>query len=237
MAYSAMFAAFYALGRLIPFAQFVGAPGFVPFSDSFVLLYAILLGPLAGSLSAVLGTIISYFLGKAPIFLGLDFLTPLAGVLVAGLMLKRKRLVEILVAFLVLLMAFNLSPLSLPFVSVPVLGPVPWVWLHLVALCVLTSFILFARRPVSLEDSILKTAAKCGAAAFVGLLFEQLVGDILFEATFGLYSGEGISWWHGEWIVDFYVYPPEWIAFTVISVIIALPVYRLVARRLRPDLA
>jgi len=231
-----MFAAFYALGRLIPFSQFIGASGFVPISDSFILLYALLLGPVAGSLSAVLGTVISYFLGKAPIFLGLDFLTPFAGVLVASLMLRRRNLKAIFAAFLFLLVAFNLSPLSLPFVSLPVLGRVPWVWLHLVALATLAAYAILGKGPVSPEDPPWTTLAKCASSSFVGLLFQQLVGDLLFEATFGLYSGEGLSWWRGEWTVDFFAYPLEWISFTIISVIIAFPIYRLVSKRLRlPD--
>ena len=231
IAYSAMFAAFYSIGRIIPFSQFIGAAGFIPLSNSFILLYALLLGPVAGSLSAVLGTLISFFLGKAPIFLGLDFLTPLAGVLMAGLILRRRHLVALFASFLALLIVFNLSPLTSPLIAVPLLGPVPLTWLHLVALATLASYAFFGRSPISGKDPNREMLAKCGAASFVGLLFQQLVGDLLFEATFGLYGGEPLSWWAGEWTVDFYAYPWEWVAFTLISVAIAVPVYRLVSKR------
>ncbi|HVP22469.1 MAG TPA: ECF transporter S component [Conexivisphaerales archaeon] len=231
VAYSAMFAAFYALGRLIPFSQFIGASGFVPLSNSFILLYALLLGPVAGPLSAALGTIISYLLGKTPIFLGLDFLTPLAGVLVAGLMVRRRHLVAVLLGFALLLLAFNLSPITLVFVSVPLIGAVPWTWLHMVALAVLLLYIVVVRSPVSPTETLRRTVAKCGAAAFVGLLFQQLVGDLLFEATYGLYGRENLSFWYGTWRVDFLLYPWEWLSFAIISVVIAVPVYRVVSRR------
>jgi uncharacterized membrane protein len=228
--YSAMFAAFYALGRLIPFSQFIGASGFVPLSNSFILIYALLLGPIAGSLSAVLGTLISYFLGKPPIFLGLDFLTPLAGVMAAGFMLRRHHLPFLFVSFVALLIIFNLSPLTLPFVSVPFLGPIPWTWLHLVALATLLLYSFFGRTPVSSQDPSWRLLAKCGASSFVGLLLQQLVGDLLFEAVFGLY-GIGTISWAAIWTLDFYSYPWEWAAFTLISVALAVPIYRLVSKR------
>ena len=233
MAYSAMFAAFYALGRLIPFSQFIGASGFVPLSNSFILVYALLLGPVAGSLSAVIGTVISFFLGKAPIFLGLDFLTPLAGILVAGLMLRRRHLWAVFAAFALLLAVFNLSPLTLTYVSVPLLGAVPWTWLHLVALGTLAVYALLVRDPVSNSLPVPRLVVECGAASFVGLLFQQLVGDLLYEAVFGVYGVQGSAAWFASWRLDFFLYPWEWLSFTLISVIIAIPVFLLVSKRLR----
>jgi hypothetical protein len=100
-----------------------------------------------------------------------------------------------------------------------------------VALATLALYSLFGRSPISGSDPIWGMLAKCGVASFVGLLFQQLVGDLLFEATFGLYGGEPLSWWAGTWTLDFYSYPWEWVAFTLISVAIAVPVYRLVSRR------
>jgi hypothetical protein len=237
IAYSGTLAAFYAIGRIVPFSQLIGAAGFVPVSNSFSLLYSLLLGASAGSLSVTIGTVISYFMGKAPIFLGLDFLTPLTAVVVTSLVLKRRLLWLVAGAFAGLLVVFNLSPLTVPFISVPGVGLVPLTWLHLVALASLIAYSLVRAAPPSASDPTPRLVAKVGLASFVGLMMQQLVGSLLFEFVFGVYLGEGMQYWQATWTGSFFVYPIEWLALTAMSVIIAIPVYVLVSSRMALDRA
>jgi hypothetical protein len=131
LAYSAAFAAFYTVFRIVPISQLIGSSGFVPLSNALALTYALLLGPVAGSLSVVLGTLIAYFMGNPPVFLGLDFITPLTAVLTMSLMVRRKYLWPLAAVFFLLLIAFNLSPLTLAWISIPGLGvSFPLTWLH-----------------------------------------------------------------------------------------------------------
>jgi hypothetical protein len=230
---SAAFAALYAVFRIIPFSQLIGSAGTLPLSNALALTYALLLGPWAGSLSVVLGTIISYFIGKTPVFFGLDFLTPLAAVLTMGLMIRRKRLWTIFAAFALTLIGFNLMPMTTPFIFVPALSmSFPLTWLHMAALAVLLVYILASKEPLKPESPTNSLVRKGAAVAFVGLLFQQLVGSfVLFELILGAYAGViKATDWPAVWALSFFVYPTEWVVLTSLSVIIAVPVYRVIGR-------
>jgi hypothetical protein len=235
LAYSAAFAAFYTVFRIIPISQLIGSSGFVPLSNALALTYALLLGPVAGSLSVVLGTCIAYFMGNPPVFLGLDFITPLTAVLTMSLMVRRKCLWSITAVFILLLVAFNLSPLTVPWILVPLLGiSFPLTWLHFLALGTLVVYAAAPKLRLDTSSGLFRFTVVAGAVAFVGLLLQQLVGSfILYEGILGFYESGQLAWpliWTGM----FLVYPFEWIGLTMISVIIAVPVYRLVSKRIPP---
>ena len=238
LAYSAAFAGPFVIFRVVPISLLIGATGFVPLSNALALTYALLLGPAAGPTCVVLGTIIAYFFGNPPVFLGLDFLTPLTAVLSMSLMARRRHLVPLLAAFAALLVAFNLSPLTTPLISIPVVGiAFPLTWLHFVALGLL-AFYTFAVHVRPTPSSGLKELTLTAAAiAFVGLMLQQLVGSlVMFEGILGAYEGSiAPSGWAVIWQGMFVVYPFEWVGLTVISVLIAVPVYRIASKRFALD--
>jgi hypothetical protein len=234
LAYSAAFAALYTVFRIIPISQLIGSSGFVPLSNALALTYALLLGPLAGSLSVILGTVIGYFMGNSPVFLGLDFITPLTAVLAMSLMARRKFLWPLVAVFSVLLISFNLSPMTIPMISIPGLGvSFPLTWLHFLALGTLIVYALAEGVRPSPSSSLARLTLILGAIAFVGLLLQQLVGSfVLYEGILGAFEASIFPGdWAGIWTGMFAVYPFEWIGLTIISVVLAVPVYRLVSKR------
>jgi biotin transporter BioY len=74
IAITAIFAAIYAVFRIIPLGPMIGLSASFSLSDSLAPLFGIILGPYLGGLSVIIGTFSAMALGKAPIFLGLDFL-------------------------------------------------------------------------------------------------------------------------------------------------------------------
>jgi hypothetical protein len=234
LAYSAAFAALYTVFRIVPISQLIGSSGFVPLSNALALTYALVLGPIAGSLSVILGTVIAYFMGNTPIFLGLDFITPLTAVLAMSLMVRRKYLWPLVAVFSVLLVLFNLSPMTLSMIPIPGLGvSFPLTWLHFVALGILIVYAAASGTHPSPSSSLTRLSLVSWAVAFVGLLLQQLVGSfVMYEGILGLYEGSiSSSDWPGIWNAMFVLYPFEWISLTIASVLIAVPVYRLVSKR------
>jgi len=234
IARSAVLAVPYAILRLIPFAQLVGAPGVLPVSYSLTLLYVLLQGPWGAALSVLLGTFVSFALGQPPFFLGLDFVTPVCAVTVTGLLAQRRHQWTILLAFLALLTLFNISPMTTPFVPVPALGiSLPFSWLHTVALVVLVAYIIKGKGPLKASSSTRDLLTKGTAVTFVGLLFQQLVGSyFLFELLLGtLAKAIDPSSWPAIWTLSSYVYPLEWLSLTALAVALAVPALRAGADR------
>jgi hypothetical protein len=238
IATAAAFSALYALFRLVPVSLLIGAPGFIPLSNSLALAYALLLGPFAAPVSVVVGTIVGYSLGNPPIFLGLDFITPLTSVVAMGLMLRRKHLRLLTMAFAALLVVFNLSPMTTPMILIPgTASTFPLTWLHFVAIAVLAAYASLPGLRPSASAGIGRLALTLGSVAFVGLMLQQLVGSLaMFEGILGYVEGSiPPTGWPGIWEAAFFEYPIEWIGQTLLSVAIALPVYRLVSRRVVPS--
>lgn len=234
IAYAAVFAAPYVIFRVVPVSMLIGSSGFIPLSNALTLTYALLLGPVAGSISVVLGTVIAYSFGNPPIFLGLDFLTPLTAVLAMSLMARRKHLWVIIVAFAALLVAFNLSPMTLPFIYIPVVRVAfPLTWLHFIALAVLIAYTFATKARPTPSSGLRQLTLTTASIAFVGLLLQQLVGSyVLYEGILGAYEGSISSGdWAAIWRLTFLVYPFEWVSLTIVSVLIAVPVYGLVSKR------
>jgi hypothetical protein len=102
-------------------------------SDFLAPLYGIILGPYVGGLSIVIGTFLGMAMGKAPVFLGLDFLPAFVNAVAIGFLIKRKW-APVVVLNIILLLAFTLNPLTTLFI-----GPIPFIWLHIVAFLVLIS--------------------------------------------------------------------------------------------------
>jgi hypothetical protein len=90
IAFLIVFSALYAALRPVPLGPMIGLSNSFSISDFLVPLYGIILGPYVGGLSVIIGTFLGMALGKAPYFLGLDFLPAFVNTVAIGFLMKRK---------------------------------------------------------------------------------------------------------------------------------------------------
>lgn len=218
----AIFSALYAVLRIMQAIPMIGVSG-GSFSLSDVLspLYGIILGPYVGGASIILGTFLGMAMGKPVVFLGLDFLPALVNTVAIGFLLRRKWM-PIVGLNIVLLLAFLINPVTLLFV-----GPVPFVWLHIVAIVVLISPL--GRKAGQWVESQKPKFLTAGIAilAFVGTMMQHLMGSILFEVVFGQISGIfDAAGFFTRWNAIFFVYPVERFVLILLAVIIGVPLVK-----------
>ena len=229
IALTAVFAAIYAVLRIVPTVPMIGVPG-ASFSLSDILapIYGIILGPYVGGASVLIGTFTAMS-AKAPVFLGLDFLPGFVNAVALGFLVRRKWL-PVIGLNVVLLLAFVLNPLTLNFVNIS-LGNIntvfPFMWLHIAALIVLIS-------PLGLKATRWIDAAKSSTAiagfailAFIGTMMQHLMGNILYENIFvyvtNIMTPESIAL---RWQLVFFLYPWERLILIVLAVAVGVPLIR-----------
>lgn len=231
----AIFSALYGVIRLIPLGPMIGLSASFSVGDSLAPLYGIILGPFAGGVSVVLGTFLAMALGKAPVFLGLDFLPALVNAVALGFMVKRNWK-PVMILNVALLLIFLLSPYSLLLVVVP-LGAgnfvFPFVWLHILALIVLISPL---RTKVIYWIETLKTTYlpwSIAIVAFIGTMMQHLTGNLVFELTYGQpIGGLTAESFQGIWTVAFFAYPVERAVLVLITVLVGVPLVRILKKSL-----
>lgn len=229
IALTAIFAAIYAVLRIIPTVPMVGVSGaYFALSDILAPLYGIILGPYIGGASVLIGTFTAMS-AKTPVFLGLDFLPGFVNAVALGFLVRRKWL-PVIALNLVLLLAFVLNPLTLIFVNIP-LGntnlTVPFMWLHIIAFIVLISP-LGLRAPQWIEKvKSAKTVAGVAILAFIGTMMQHLMGNILYENIFvyvtNFMTPESLAL---RWQIVFFLYPWERLMLIVLAVIVGVPLLR-----------
>lgn len=226
----AIFSALYAVLRPMPLGPMIGLGQHFSISDFLPPLYGIILGPYIGGLSIIIGTFIG-MLGKPPVFMGLDFLPALINTLSIGFLIKRKwNLVVILNMFLLVL--FIINPFTTLFI-----GPVPFFWLHLVALLVLISPIgRNAGKWVKTLDPKYLTVG-IAVLAFIGTMMQHLTGNLLTELVFGHIIGNDLEFFSTIiWPGAFLLYPWERLALVIFSIVIGVPLIRTLKKSLFPFL-
>jgi hypothetical protein len=234
----AIFSALYGVVRLVPLGPMIGLAASFSVSDSLAPLYGIILGPFTGGISIVIGTFLAMALGKAPVFLGLDFLPGLVNAVVLGFLVKRKWKAAVLLN-LALIIIFILSPYSLLLAEIPIGSwtlSFPFIWLHIVALIVLISPL--RSKAVSWIGSLKTAYLPWGLAivAFIGTMMQHLMGNLVFELTWGAPIGgltsEGFQ---GIWTVAFFAYPVERAVLVLITVLVGVPLVRILKKSLFID--
>jgi hypothetical protein len=231
----AIFSALYGVIRLIPLGPMIGLSTSFSVADSLAPLYGIILGPFTGGVSVVLGTFLAMALGKAPVFLGLDFLPALVNAVALGFLVKRKWK-PVVILNVALLMLFLLSPYSLLLVEIPFGNSAfvfPFVWLHVIALIVL--FSPLRSRAVSWIENLKATYLPWGLAivAFIGTMMQHLTGNLVFELTWGQpIGGLTAEGFHGIWTAAFFVYPIERAVLVLIAVLVGTPLVRILKKTL-----
>jgi uncharacterized membrane protein len=234
-----IFAALYAVLRIIPTVPMFGVEGArFAASDVIAPLYGILLGPYVGGISVIIGTFLGMALGKAPMFLGLDFLPALVNTVALGFLVRRKW-APVVVLYISLLAAFLINPYTSFFINVPWISgsvAVPFLWLHFIAFVVLLSPL--ALRAGKWVETLkpAKLAAGIGILAFIGTMMQHLMGNILYEIVFGpiqnFYTADAFH--TIVWPSVFYLYPWERLALIVLAIVIGTPVVRALRKAFFP---
>jgi hypothetical protein len=207
------FGVLYTILRLVPTSPIVGIPGARFSLGDFILpLFGIILGPI-GALPAVIGTFLSFFLGRPLIFLGFDFLIPATNPLIAGLIATGRRLRASLI-FALLMALFFMHPYTV--FLVPGIG-LPFIWLHAIAFFVILSP-LGRMGPVFLfSDSKAKLATGIATISFAATMAQHLMGNVLFASVLG---AKAIP----VWATVFFVYPIERAIITAADTMIGVAV-------------
>ena len=234
----AVFSALYGVIRLIPLGPMIGLSASFSVSDSLAPLYGIILGPFTGGLSVVIGTFLAMALGKAPAFLGLDFLPGLVNAVALGFLVKRKWK-SVLLLNLALIIIFVLSPYSLLLAEIPIgtgTFSFPFIWLHVVALIVLISPL--RSKAVSWIETLKTSLLPWGLAviAFIGTMMQHLTGNLVFELTWGApIGGLTAEGFQGIWTLAFFAYPIERAVIVLITVLIGVPLVSILKKSLFVD--
>ena len=220
-----IFTAIYVVLRIIPTVPMIGGSGSFSLSDVIAPLYGLILGPYLGGLSVIIGSFLAMF-GKPPVFLGLDFLPATVAAVSVGLLMKRKW-IPVVGLNLALLLAFLLNPNTSIFVTVPLSNitiPLPFAWLHIVALLVLISPI--GNKAVEWVSTLASAKVAIGIAFlfFIGTMMQHLMGNLLFETIFPvIYDVDVIALWPGV----FFLYPIERAALIFFGTIVGTPLVRI----------
>ncbi len=215
---TATFAALYAIFRLIPLDRAIGIPGVITAGGVIIPVIALLLDAPFAATAVFLGTFISSFAPWNPLrFLGLDFLPGTLNVLVVSLTIRGRR-VYASVLFLAVILIFTLTPYTEAFVGVRLFSPpIPYYWLHLVALVILIS--PFSKNILQrLESKNYRSASLALAeVALIGTMLEHLTGGILSAVVFRA----GIV---PFWPIIYLWYPGERIVITALATLIGVPI-------------
>jgi uncharacterized membrane protein len=235
----AIFTALYTVLRLIPTVPMIGSSGsWFSVSDVIAPLYGIILGPYIGGLSIMIGTFLAIAMGRPVSFMFLDFLPATVGAVSLGLLIKRKWM-PVIALNIVLLAAFLIHPNTSVFINVPLSSttiPLPFAWLHIVALAVLVSPL--GRKAAQWVSTLTATKVATGIAilVFIGTMTQHLMGNLLFETIMAQpIGGIPVEGYPDIWTSIFFVYPVERIILVIVATIIGTPLLRILKNTLIPN--
>lgn len=206
----AAFSCLYGLARAMPIFPIIGIQGgSFSAADALAPAFGLALGPLGAAIAILIGTFLGISLTGRAIFFGLDFLPATSCAALVGLVARGKRAIGISLLS-ALIIAFALSPYSLPFVSIAPPGfGIPWFWLHLIALALLASPAAKPLAAWAIGGLAHKRLLGAGALAICGTLAQHLTGCLLFELFYGLLLGVPPESFKGIWAPIFWIYPAE----------------------------
>lgn len=217
----AVFAALYAVLNLIPVSRLVGSVSFLTMANVFSPLAGMVLGPFTGGFSVLIGTFVSFALGKTVAFDGLDFIPGVIAAITAGFAFQG-RTWRVAGLSVVLFAIFLVDPLSVPVIQVGSVQ-VPYLWMHFSATIVFVATSLAHKR----WRGFVSFAVLVTSIVFVSTMNGHVAGgimseDVLFRINHVVPRG-GIL---GYWTAVFYAYPIERIFFTIVGSILSIGVLR-----------
>lgn len=213
------FTALYVVLYALPVFPIIGLPGAaIPAADIMAPITGILIGPFLGALSAILGGLISFFIGRFSI---VSIFAISVTALYSGLLYTGKRKICIYL-YILLLMTFGAYPHIGPFWLYP-----PLTWFQIIVLLILLS-------PLS-SIAIERARTLIGyrrdfphlfTMFLVSTMAGQIAGSLAFETIFWpAFIGE-IEAWRGIWRAVMWVYPIERIIISLLATIIGIPLFR-----------
>ncbi len=218
---TASLAAAYGLFRLLPISIFIGGTGTITASGMVIPILAFLLDPAYGVIAILVGTLIGFLSPQTnPVrFAGLDFFPGTLNFLLISLAIRgRRKYASLLMVGIIV--AFIAMPHTVIFVGAD-LGspPVPYFWLHLVALFVLLSPLSRGLVTRLSSENYSNIGSAIAVAALAGTMAEHLTGGILYALFFPTRAGL-------LWRLFYLAYPVERAAIVVGAVLVCLPVLR-----------
>src|SRR6058998_691397 len=200
---TASLAAIYTVFRAIPISSLIGISGSITAAGMIAPIIGILLEPAYGIVAVFTGTMVGSLFPWNPLrFAGLDFLPGALNVTLVSLAVRGRRK-EATIIFLITMVLFIINPYTSIFVGSALLSPpIPYLWMHLVALIVLVSPLtkdLTTRLTSHHYASLIRPVI---VLAFTGTMIEHLTGGILYATVFGKAA-------LNFWPVIFLVYPIE----------------------------
>ena len=218
---TASLAAVYTVFRAIPISKLIGISGTITAAGMVAPIIGILLEPAYGIVSVFIGTMIASLVPGNPLkFDGLDFLPGALNVTMVSLAFRGRR-VEATLMFLVMLGLFVINPYTRLFVGSGLDSPpVPYLWMHMLALLVLISPLTSNLKTKLTSNNYRTTLIAVAALAFTGTMIEHLTGGILFASV----VGKGAL---GFWPAIFIAYPVERTVLLVGATLICTPLVRI----------
>lgn len=222
----AIFTALYAVLRVVPTLPMIGSSGnWFSLSDVIAPIYGIILGPITGGISIVLGTFLGMAMGRPVVFMFLDFLPATVGAVSLGLLMKKKWIYAVALN-VILLAVFLIHPNTSVFVDYSGVL-LPFAWLHIVALVVLISPV--GRKLVNWVNTndAPKIAAGIAIMFFIGTMMQHLMGNLLYETIMAEPLGFiPVTSYPANWALIFPIYPIERLMLIVIGTLVGAPLLR-----------
>ncbi len=214
---TAALAAIYTIFRLIPISRLIGINGSITASGMVIPIIGTLVEPEYGVLAIFIGTMVASFSPLNPLrFAGLDFIPGAMNLVAVSLALRGRRL-RVSMILLTIIALFALTPNTRIFVGSNLESPpLPFFWLHLLALGVLASPLSKNIVDWLQTRTYSRVAASIGIAAFGGAMIEHLSGGILFA----FFLGPGAARF---WPAIYLVYPIERTLIVAGAVLISTP--------------
>jgi hypothetical protein len=214
----AIFAAIYAVIRIFPTFPLIGISG-ASFSLADILapIYGIILGPVAGPISILVGTLLGFF-GRPIVFLGLDFLPAFMSSLIIGLLIRRKWLLAVTLYTIIFVM-FLIHPFSVVFVTISGVI-VPFHWAHILTFFILISPLSYKAVYWITNASIIRLVPALIILNFIGTFIQHSTGSILWETIYGMIVGIEPDIFHNLWNTIFWIYPIERFFLILLSTIV-----------------
>ena len=219
----ALFSALYIAISFQPLGiPLIGIGGEIAPEASLGPVYGIILGPVIGPLSTLIGVLGAIFIpnpftgkvGTSPFGL-LTIPSPVLGSIVAGLLIKKskKRLITSIVIFIVLLILWFLSPvgLSLYYLVIP----------HIIALFLAIALNIFMKEDyhkLNYKKFILATSI----LIFLGVMVDHIWGSTIFAYTAEIFFGLSLKKVLAAFIAITFIFIIERLFMTFVGIILAI---------------
>jgi len=213
------FTASYVVLYILPVFPIIGLPGAaIPAAAIMAPVTGMLIGPFLGATSAILGGLISFFIGRFSIVS--IFATGIAS-LYSGLLYAGKRKICIYL-YILLLIAFGAYPYIGPFWLYPQLT-----WFQVIVLLILlTPLSSRAIEEARTLTGYRKDFPHLFTIFLISTMAGQIAGSLAFEIIFWPAFIGGVEAWRGIWNAVAWIYPIERIIISLLATIISIPLFK-----------